>query len=167
MNRKEAMRLAHQENTLQSLGFTQSEAESLRRISMTLHRWFEAECNGEIQRGDDGIARGYRVHARYIDPNDPRYWYSVRDRETGACKRLAGIIKTRNARNASIKHAAEDCPGKPCSTACDHVENPEGIVLSSYIQTDPRSAALYILRPGDVPEGADPSAYYSRGICVY
>lgn len=24
-----------------------------------------------------------------------------------------------------------------------------------------------ILRPGDVPDGADVSAYYNRGICVY
>ncbi len=39
--------------------------------------------------------------------------------------------------------------------------------LRAYVQSDPRGAALYILRPGDVPEGADESAYYSRGIAVY
>ncbi len=39
--------------------------------------------------------------------------------------------------------------------------------LTYYIQTDPRGAALYILRPGDVPEGADPASCYTRGICVY
>jgi hypothetical protein len=39
--------------------------------------------------------------------------------------------------------------------------------LAAYVQTDPRGAPLYILRPGDVPEGKDPAAYYSRGICVY
>ena len=39
--------------------------------------------------------------------------------------------------------------------------------LGYYVQTDPRGAALYILRPGDVPAGADVSAYYSRGIAVY
>jgi hypothetical protein len=39
--------------------------------------------------------------------------------------------------------------------------------LSYYLQTDPRGAALYILRPGDVPNGADPGSFYSRGICVY
>lgn len=38
--------------------------------------------------------------------------------------------------------------------------------LKSYVQGDPRGAALYILRPGDVPEGADADAYYSRGIVV-
>jgi len=39
--------------------------------------------------------------------------------------------------------------------------------LSAYVQGDPRGAALYILRPGDVPEGGDVDAYYSRGIAVY
>jgi|SRR3989304_3123249 len=39
--------------------------------------------------------------------------------------------------------------------------------LKPYLQTDPRGAALYILRPGDVPEGQDEAAYYTRGVCVY
>lgn len=39
--------------------------------------------------------------------------------------------------------------------------------LTSYVQGDPRGAALYILRPGDVPEGADIDGCYSRGIAVY
>lgn len=39
--------------------------------------------------------------------------------------------------------------------------------FASYVQGDPRGAALYILRPGDVPEGADVNTYYSRGIAVY
>lgn len=39
--------------------------------------------------------------------------------------------------------------------------------LSSYVQGDPRGAALYILRPGDVPEGKDVDGYYSRGITVF
>lgn len=39
--------------------------------------------------------------------------------------------------------------------------------LTPYVQGDPRGAALYILRPGDVPEGKDADGYYSRGIAVY
>ena len=39
--------------------------------------------------------------------------------------------------------------------------------LRAYVQGDPRGAALYILQPGDVPEGEDPSCYYSRGLAVY
>ena len=39
--------------------------------------------------------------------------------------------------------------------------------LSYYLQRDPRGAALYILRPGDVPEGKQADSYYTNGICVY
>ena len=39
--------------------------------------------------------------------------------------------------------------------------------LSAYVQTDPRGAALFILRPGDVPAGEDVDSYYSRGVAVY
>jgi len=39
--------------------------------------------------------------------------------------------------------------------------------LSAYVQGDPRGAALYIIRPGDVPENADVDAYYNRGVVVY
>jgi hypothetical protein len=39
--------------------------------------------------------------------------------------------------------------------------------LTAYIQGDPRGAALYILRPDDVPAGKPADSYYTRGICVY
>ena len=39
--------------------------------------------------------------------------------------------------------------------------------LAYYVQGDPRGAALYILRPGDVPEGEPAESYYSRGLAVY
>ena len=39
--------------------------------------------------------------------------------------------------------------------------------LTPYVQGDPRGAALYILRPGDVPEGQHADSYYTRGICVF
>lgn len=67
--------------------------------------------------------------------------WPVPDLEAGAEKRLAAIMAARNGR--------------------------EAVPLATYIQTDPRGAALYIMRPGDVPEGGGAGAYYSRGICVY
>jgi hypothetical protein len=39
--------------------------------------------------------------------------------------------------------------------------------LSAYVQGDPRDASLYILRPGDVPTGANAESYYNRGVAVY
>jgi hypothetical protein len=134
------MRQTMQENTLLRLGFTQDEAEKLRRISMTLHRWHERECGtdgGCIER-DEATGKAF-----WLNSMTGRR-YPVQDRETGARKRLAAILATRNARTTGAEWH-----------------------LTAYVQTDPRGAALYILRPGDVPEGKGADAYYSRGLCVY
>ena len=77
---------------------------------------------------------------------------AIADRERGAMKRLDKIIKARNGRKATELAWVN---GKPTN------------LVSSYIQGDPRGAVLYILRPGDVPDGKDVNGYYSRGICVY
>jgi len=152
MTRKEAIRQTAQENTLLSLGFTREEAEALRRISMTLHRWFEHECNGYIQRDEDtGKAYGYSNH-HY--GNHERSRWPVADRETGARKRLEKIVNARNKRQRVW-------------TATGDVLGPVSNNVAAYVQGDPRGAALYIIRPGDVPDGADVEGYYSRGICVY
>ena len=144
MTRREAERLTHQQNALMSLGFTREEAEALRRISMTLHRWAEHECNGTIQReGENGDGR-----PRAYNPNTGRMYGYVPDRERGALKRLQAIVKARNERNP---HVPDMRPGQ----------------LAYYVQGDPRGCALYILRPGDVLDGQRADGYYSRGIAVY
>lgn len=138
MTRKEAIRQTQQADTLRSLGFTTDEAEQLRRISMTLRRWHERECGT-----DGGCIERDETTGRTFWLNSMTGWrYPVPDRETGARKRLAHIVAARNARTTTAG-------------------------VSAYIQTDPRGCALYILRPGDVPDGADPAAYYSSGIAVY
>lgn len=159
MNRREAERLARQESVLVNLGFTWEEAAQLRRISMTLRRWHERECgtdSGCIERGRKELNPATGKREFVSDENGAPYWgsysgdkphhYRVPDRERGAHKRLAGILRDRNARMLPLQS-----PDK----------------LQSYIQGDPRGAALYILRPGDVPEGQSADAYYSRGVCVY
>lgn len=150
MTKREAARQTRQQDTLRSLGFTRDEAAQLRRISMTLHRWFEHECNGTIQRDEtDGLAYAYPTHhSSYAD----RRYGPIPDRETGARTRLARILAARNARMAESAAADDALPVAP---------------LTAYVQTDPRGAALYILRPGDVPNGADVASGYTRGICVY
>lgn len=152
MTRKEAERLALQSRTLQSLGFTAEEAESLRRISLALHRWHELECGtdqGCIGR-DDTTGKAYWLNSHSMRRSP------IADREKGALKRLAAIMAERNRRVMTPEL------GK---AACLRTGPVRG--LQSYIQTDPRGAALYILRPGDVPAGESPDGYYSRGICVY
>jgi len=139
MTKAEHTRRAHLAQTLAALGFTSTEAEQLRRISNTLHRWHELECgtdSGCIER-DDATGRPYWVSEWGTQwGTGKRTRRPIADRETGALRRLGAIL-------------AQHQP------------------LAAYIQTDPRGAPLYILRPGDVPEGSDPASCYSRGICVY
>ena len=147
MTKTEALRQAAQQNTLLSLGFTTDEAAKLRRISLTLRRWYEYECGTGNNHADYFIVResdGTPYMETHLNGQGvfKTYRHRIADRETGALRRLAAIINARNERRA-------EPPLKP------------------YIQTDPRGAALYILRPNDVPEGKDPAAYYSQGICIY
>ena len=157
MTRNEAERLTRQNDTLRALGFTQDEAEALRRISMTLHRWHERECGDSNDYATYGVERDEQTGKPFMvhhGHNGKSSRWPVADRETGAKKRLAAILKGRNGR--VWREAGFSTP-----------TTPEEATLEAYIQTDPRGAALYILRPGDVPQGEDPAAYYSRGICVY
>jgi hypothetical protein len=128
-----------------ALGFTAEEVSSLRRINFTLQRWHELECgtdNGCIER-DDSTGKPYWISytRRYLGANDSRMRSPVPDREAGALRRLSAIVGVRNARATAP--------------------------VETYIQTDPRGAALYILRPGDIPAGADPASCYTRGVCVF
>lgn len=142
MNKREAERRTIQDDRLRALGFTRDECESLRRISMTLRRWYENECNGAIQR-DELTGKPY-----WHNTNTGSLICPTPDREKGAIKRLKAIMQNRNMGNIG----ADLCVGGK---------------LSYYLQTDPRGAVLYIIRPGDVPEGKDVSAYYTNGLCVY
>jgi hypothetical protein len=151
MTRKEAERLNAQEYALLDLGFTRQEAEQLRRISMTLHRWYERECNGEIERaGENSDGAPY---ASFPNSGTHRA-YRIPDRERGAERRLQQIIDARNARMREEVRAGLTSEG-------------HGEPIRSYLQGDPHGAALYIIRPGDVPEGQDVRSYYNRGLCVY
>lgn len=126
------------------LGFTYQQSSQLRRIAMTLRRWYELECGVDghnnstysIERDDNGDGKPfYRVQyqsatAGWIDNRRP-----VADREKGALKRLAGLMSTM----------------------------PE---LTYYVQTDPRGPALYILKRSDV-NGCEIEQVYNRGVAVY
>jgi hypothetical protein len=132
--------------SLQWLGFTYTEANALRRISMTLRRWFERECgdaNGNCIERDETTGKPFCTFG-----NGPglRGRYPVADREAGARRRLAAIMESRKRR------------------------------LVAFVQTDCRGAALYILRKSDVRAQARHSGQseseviasgYNRGVAVY
>lgn len=145
------------------IGRAHGDAESLRRISMTLHRWHELECGDGNEHGSWCITRGrWRTfipeegkpvktfehdddekpfleyhHYTHGAGKDSVTYSALPDREAGAKRRLATVLKR--------------YPG-----------------VQAYIQTDPRGSALYMLPPGSVKEGEDVSSVYSsRGIAVF
>lgn len=127
---------------LERLGIGREDCFALRRISMTLHRWHELECGndyGAIERdGNEPDSKPYMRRAYWLNGKSVEQKWAIPDRETGARKRLAAIMERYKDKG-----------------------------LIAYVQGDPRGAALYILKPGDVPEGAGVDSYYSRGVAVY
>lgn len=147
---------------LTALGISHADAVALRRISMTLHRWHELECGGGsgcIER--DELRKCGSCHAPAVasaigpcavcsadnwhaaGEGKPLWHSSLSGRRFPIPDRERGALKR-------LKAVMQRYP-----------------TLSAYVQGDPRGASLYILRPGDVPEGKDADAYYSRGIAVY
>ena len=87
---------------LEAEGVTFQDAQALRRISMTLHRWHEAECGTEhgcIERDEEtGLTYWYNP--------DVGTRYRTRDMETGALKRLDAIM----ARYPHLTHYVQGDP---------------------------------------------------------
>lgn len=145
---------------LEALGIDYDTAQTLRRISMTLHRWFELECGdsndhgswvitrGRKERRDGQHSKGHGPHHVFVHDDDgkpfmeqhPRsgndvHYSALPDRETGARKRLAKIMAA----------------------------HPD---LLAYVQTDPRGNALYILRKTDLRDGEQLDSVYTKGLAI-
>jgi hypothetical protein len=122
---------------LAALGISHDDATALRRIAMTLSRWSELEC---------GTANGGAIER---DETTGKPYWTYDAGSNGKRGRYAIPDRERGAE----KRLAMIMARYP--------------TLQAYVQGDCRGAPLYILRPGDVPEGADVDSYYSRGIAVY
>lgn len=132
------------------LGIAHEDACALRRISMTLHRWHELECGDSNDYASWTIARGKKNKDGTFTHDDDGAPYIERH-----------VHRESRVRYESIPDREKGAKLRLASIMKRYAP------LTAFIQTDPRGAALYILRPGDVPAGEDPSAYYSRGIAVY
>jgi len=130
---------------LTKLGIAYDDACTLRRIAMTLHRWFELECGDSNEYASWAIERDEETEKPYM----VKHFYSqyrlndharfpIPDRETGARKRLATIL---------AKYPT----------------------LHAYIQTDPRGASLYILTDDTIQRYAPHpiDSIYNQGVAVY
>ena len=181
-----------------------ADAESLRRISMTLHRWHELECgidNGGIDRDQkwaiERCAWPASDRNRWWDGSkwvrkDDRRTYSEEDKT----RCMEGLPTTRQWNSADYAKAnAQGFPsqgtwrqtgekvwwysshdGRKTHTIPDReagaLKRLAAIAkrypaLQFYVQSDPRGCPLYVLRPGDVPDGEFASSYYTRGLAVH
>ena len=125
---------------LHRLGIDRDDAFALRRIAMTLHRWHERECGDSNDYASFGLERDETTDLPY---------QVVWPHNSDKARRYRVPDRETGARKRLARIMAR-YPG-----------------LQSYVQGDPRGAALYILRNSDVPQGARVDAYYSRGVAVY
>lgn len=176
MTKAEARRIAQQEQTLVTLGFTIGEADALRRISMTLRRWFELECGNSndyaswaIER-DEETGKPYMVtHYHHSGSSKPNRRL-IADREKGARKRLLAIIEARNTRVLAKQIVCPNCEQWQtidCSNECVRRGFAPSRKVMAYIQGDPRGCALHIIKYADIPAGGTADQYYNRGLAIY
>lgn len=184
--------LARLINALAALGFNEQEIKRLRRIASTLHRWAEAECNGEIQRDEDNGNKPYRVFFRGSSSEYARY--PVADREAGALKRLDAIMNAhpdlwayhqgdpRGAalyigKRADLKTDVNQVVEKARSWGALIEENENRFRfntptrISAFIHDDEEAAAIAYLkhRGASIPprDLLPLDQYYTRGVAVY
>lgn len=168
-----------------------ADAEQLRRISMTLHHWHELECGvdaGGIERDEPWAIE----RAAWPVTDRARWWDGAKwVRKTE--RRTYSDYEKGELENWTVGRAGFPPDGAWRQTGCavwwysSHAGKRTHTVpdreagalkrlakimarypsLQSYVQTDPRGCALYILRPGDVPAGENAESYYTRGIAVY
>lgn len=152
---------------LMKAGISEDDARSVRRISMTLHRWHELECGDGNNHGSWSIARGHKpkrdgMGARldggpndetFIHDDDGKPYLEHHHYLHGRGKDYVTYSTMPDRENGALKRLAAIMARYPS--------------LGFYVQGDPRGASLYILRPGDVPAGASVDSCYSRGVAVY
>ena len=97
MTKREAQRYVWLCEALRNHGVTQDETDILLRCSRALHTWAEHECNGVIQRGDNGKPAWY-------NPTSGMRIGTTPDRETGALKRAQAIAE---AHGLTIYHQGD------------------------------------------------------------
>ena len=147
-------------------GIAYDDAAALRRIAMTLHRWHELECGNGNDFCSYAVTRGFAPKREfYRDPETlaPK-WRTIGEFVYDESGYPYIESHYHNENGARYRRIADKERGAHKRLAAIMARYP---ALRAYIQGDPRGAALYILRPGDVPEGAEVDSYYSRGLAVY
>lgn len=143
---------------LTAIGISYNDATELRRISMTLHRWHELECGDSNDWQSSSLVRGRKESGVFTHEDNGAPYMEV---HSNRVKAPTAYYSIPDRERGALKRLAAIMARYP------------GFI--SYVQGDPRGAALYILRPDDLPADFDInltrcewlSANYSRGVAVY
>jgi hypothetical protein len=135
-------------DALLAAGINYEDACALRRISMTLHRWHELECGDDNGYASFCLTRGKQQPEGFVYDDDGKPFMEVHP-NNGSATRYTAIPDRERGALKRLGAIMARYPG-----------------FASYVQGDPRGCALYILRPGDIPEGASVDSCYNRGIGV-
>lgn len=142
---------------LSDMGFSYSEAQSLRRIEMTLHRWGEHECNGDIER-DEETGKTYSVSRAYTQGTGEYKRWPTTDRETGALNRLAKIM----AKHPGLWSYHQSDP-RGCALYVGRDSEIPALTRKEWLATNPTD------KSGEAFSAAQRSQihrFYSRGVAV-
>jgi hypothetical protein len=142
MNKREKLEMQWMLDRLQGAGISSEDLQPLRRISMTLRRWFELECGTGTSYVTKSVERDevtdkpferiqYMSTHGWVDKRHP-----IADREKGAIKRL-DVFRAKYPQ------------------------------LVFYVQGDPRGCALYAVPVASIREGEAVDSIYNRGIAIY
>lgn len=154
-------------DALRSAGISYEDATALRRISMTLHRWHELECGDGNEYGSWCITRGNKVRKKlegsptwettFVHDDDGKPFLEHHHYLHGGGKDYVSYTALADKERGALKRLDKLMSRYP------------GFV--SYVQGDPRGAALYILRPEDMANimsaGSSVDSMYNHGIAVY
>lgn len=128
------------ERLIRAADISEGDAVALRRISMTLHAWYTLECGNSTERASWAIERDENSDKPYMVTH-----YHHRNKPTR--------VKVPDREKGALKRLEAIMARYPS--------------LKYYVQTDPKGASLYIIRPSDIIEGMPLDSIYSRGIAVY
>lgn len=176
-------------------GIGLDDAEALRRISMTLQRWSELECGNSNTYGSWAIEREEEWAIEKVGATSAERWWdgalwakratrrTYDDYEKRTMVAADGcppdsVFRETGSKPFMVNHHYMHGAGKDTVTRTLIADRERGALrrlavimakypgYQAYHQTDPRGAALYILRSGDVPEGESLSRVYTNGIAV-
>jgi hypothetical protein len=149
-------------DALCNAGISHADAIALRRISMTLHRWHELECGNSDDYKSYCLVRGRKTREVLAGGAVKRGFEYAEDNEPWGLPHMETHYH-RDTLPTAYHRVADRERGALKRLAAIMTRYPQ---FASYVQGDPRGCALYIMRPGDVREGASIDSCYSNGVAV-